>query len=211
MRQVAVAVSISAVLGCTATPVQQMQLSQDVSRQDGVLVTVRDQRPPEQRNPGQFKGGRDITRIGDRYFQPAPIAMLDHRLTYELNKQAKKADIIVTDFDVLNVYAVSGKKRNGTDDDAVQGEYRAPFEMVESPDKTDFVQCNVAGTVNGTAFSVKKATPYRIDPPVNWNWFESDEFRRSIRSATDGCINGAMAEIEKIVNSVPSATAVVTP
>lgn len=210
MRQVATALALTSIVGCTATPIQQINLSHDVSRNDGVLVTIQDKRPHEQRNPGQFKGGGDITRIGDRYFQPAPIAMLDHKLTYELSKQAKKAEIIVTDFDILNIYGMSGKSRNGTDDDAVRGEYRAPFELVESPDKTDFVQCNVAGTVNGTAFTVRKASAYRMDPPVNWNWFESEEFRRSIRAATNSCIKETIAAVEKITNGSAGPTAELT-
>lgn len=210
MRQVATTLALTALVGCTATPIQQIHLSQDVSRNDGVLVTIQDKRPHEQRNPGQFKGGGDITRIGDRYFQPAPIAMLDHKLTYELSKQAKKAEVIVTDFDILNVYGKSAQSRNGTDEDAVRGEYRAPFELMESPEKTDFVQCNVAGTVNGTAFTVRKASPYRMDPPVNWNWFESEEFRRSIRAATDGCIKDVIVAIDQITNQTSSSTAELT-
>lgn len=210
MRQVATTLALTALVGCTATPIQQIHLSQDVSRNDGVLVTIQDKRPHEQRNPGQFKGGGDITRIGDRYFQPAPIAMLDHKLTYELSKQAKKAEVIVTDFDILNVYGKSAQSRNGTDEDAVRGEYRAPFELLESAEKTDFVQCNVAGTVNGTAFTVRKASPYRMDPPVNWNWFESEEFRRSIRAATDGCIKDAIVAIDQITNQTSSPTAELT-
>ncbi|VAW85538.1 hypothetical protein MNBD_GAMMA16-164 [hydrothermal vent metagenome] len=199
MRYLLITVLTLMIVGC-ATPKHQVLFTNVHPGQVGMKHVV-DNRSEKERDRGRMGLALYINRMADNDFLPAPVQLLDARVAYEMSLLGRSAIVKVDHFDVLDVHAYSGSKRQANLNNekkeswAVTGFNTPAVELQDDAKRTDFVQCHIKGHVQDKMFSVHAHERYVRSDTMIYDIVESKPFVDATRRVTESCVDKALKEI----------------
>jgi len=199
MRYLLITILALMAVACT-TPKHQVLFTNVHSGQVGMKHVV-DNRSEKELDRGRLGLALYISRMADSDFLPAPVQLLDSRVAYEMSLLGRNAVVEVEHFDVLNVHAYSGSKRQANLNNekkeswAVTGFNTPDVELQDDAKRADFVQCHIKGHVQNKMFSVYAHERYVRPDTMMYDIAESKPFVDTTRRVTESCVDKALKEI----------------
>ncbi len=186
-----------------AAPKQQIQF-ENVLRYDHAFMAVNDNRPSQERKSKRVKLTDFVIRLGEDNFSPRPIEVLDAKAAYLLRKLGYEKSIEIDHFEILNFYGYSASQNRTKEpyDEFKSSTYTPSVPLVGPVNDSDFIQCNLNGAIAGQTFSVHAVEPYDIKDQATVFPIESRLFRKSVKAATEHCIDKAIGKIKSLTKNV---------
>ena len=156
-----------------------------------------DNRPIEEKSGGRIFLYSPVDRIDDSNLSAPTIEVLKTKIENRFGQKLAGSTITIDHLEVLNSFPKTANSDMAASMAAISY-IAALFIDGQSDELEDTVICHMEGRLNDEVFKLAVKKPYNVEKMIVWSVFESDNFKSTLSTVVNQCVNEGVVKINDL-------------